>query len=227
MTTPLFSVIVPARNEEAFLGRALESIYRQTCDDWEMIVVVNGSTDGTVEIAKNHMSSRQRVFVTDRAGRSRARNIGIEDARAPYVVFLDADDTYTPDALGLLAEAIWSGRPWDFVCSVMTPFPRETLGGIEDVEPWKFSLGLENFRHCLELFDRSPFLRSQCGKAYRREVLNENGIRFNENLESMEDWHFNEQFYRVMQSSCLLDSVIYNVGRRRKKHDAKGHSHHG
>jgi glycosyltransferase involved in cell wall biosynthesis len=97
------SVIVPAYNAEAFLADAISSVRAQRCVPREIIVIDDGSTDGTCELAK--MLGVQ-LHVQKNRGVSAARNTGVQLATSPWIAFLDADDTWEPDKLALQWAAI-------------------------------------------------------------------------------------------------------------------------
>ena len=103
MQHPRVSVIIAAHNAEAFLWETLASLQRQRFTDYEIILVDDGSTDNTRAIATR---PHCRIIALPRSGVSIARNAGLAAARAPYVLFLDADDVMPPDALGHLVEAL-------------------------------------------------------------------------------------------------------------------------
>ena len=97
---PKVSVIIPAYNSEAYLPEAIESVLGQTYGDVEVIVVDDGSTDGTEEILRKCLrDKRVRYIRQENAGPGAARNTGIRAAQGSYLAFLDADDTLTPDSL--------------------------------------------------------------------------------------------------------------------------------
>jgi glycosyltransferase involved in cell wall biosynthesis len=97
--------VVPFRNAERFLGEAIESVVAQTYDDWELLLVDDGSTDGGAELARRYASEHEEMTVVHPRpdGRARgaaaARNAGIHAARGDYVAFLDADDVWSPRKL--------------------------------------------------------------------------------------------------------------------------------
>jgi len=99
---PLISVVIPALNEGRELKTCLESLARQTFRDFEIIVVDNGSTDDTMEIARRHDC---RVLHEPRQGVSYARQLGFEHARGEIVASTDADTFVPPDWLALIAES--------------------------------------------------------------------------------------------------------------------------
>ncbi|MCI9554747.1 MAG: glycosyltransferase [Oscillibacter sp.] len=106
---PSISVIVPVYQAEKFLHRCLDSVARQTFSDWELILVNDGSTDGSAALCDRFAAKDSRVRVFHRKknqGVSEARNLGLNEARGAYVTFLDADDCYEFHAL----ETLWNLR---------------------------------------------------------------------------------------------------------------------
>jgi len=95
MTRPLVSVVIPAHNAAATLGRAIESVLAQTFDDWELIVVDDGSTDATADVARRYADSVA-LLGTPHVGPGVARNRGASVARGEYLAWLDADDVWYP-----------------------------------------------------------------------------------------------------------------------------------
>ena len=94
---PRVSVIIPAFNAEAFLARALRSVEAQTYSDYEIILIDDGSTDATAEIARSFESVR--YFHQSRQYQPVARNRGLREAEGEIVAFLDADDEWLPEKL--------------------------------------------------------------------------------------------------------------------------------
>jgi glycosyltransferase involved in cell wall biosynthesis len=101
--TPKVAVVIAAYNAEAFLAETLESVFGQTLADIEVVVVDDGSIDGTVEILQRYADPRLLILKQKNSGVSAARNLGLAAVRAPYVFFLDADDILTPNALARMA----------------------------------------------------------------------------------------------------------------------------
>ena len=93
----LFSVIIPTYNRAGIIGRAIESVLAQTYQNWELIVVDDGSTDNTKEIVMSYNDERIKYFWKENEERSIARNFGIEKASGDYISFLDDDDYYLPE----------------------------------------------------------------------------------------------------------------------------------
>ena len=109
--TPKVSVILPVHNRADVLPRAIESVLGQELGDFELVVVDDGSTDGSAEVAELFGDERIRLIRLDRnRGGNVARNEGIRAARAPLIAFLDSDDRYFPDKLAWTA-AEFERRP--------------------------------------------------------------------------------------------------------------------
>ena len=105
---PYFSIIVPAYNREKFIRYTLESLQSQSFEDWECIVVDDGSKDKTGEVVKAlaEKDPRIRYVYQDNAERSAARNHGARKAKGQFLCFLDSDDRYLKDHLKNLHKAI-------------------------------------------------------------------------------------------------------------------------
>ena len=97
---------MPAYNVEAYIGEAIESVQTQTMADWEMVVVNDGSTDGTADIVAGTADGRVRLINQANAGHATARNTGLEACGADLIMFLDADDKLLPTALQRLTDRL-------------------------------------------------------------------------------------------------------------------------
>lgn len=101
MQTPVLSIIVPVYNVEQYLPMCIESIIGQTVSDFELILVNDGSTDGSLTICKEYAQKDNRIIVINQenTGVSSARNNGIEHARGAWITFVDSDDWVDSDYL--------------------------------------------------------------------------------------------------------------------------------
>jgi glycosyltransferase involved in cell wall biosynthesis len=109
---PFFSIIIPLYNKETYLSKTLNSVLAQTFVDFEVVIVNDGSTDGSAALAGTFAQAdgRIKVFSKPNGGVSSARNFGISLARADYVAFLDADD-------------FWEPRFLEEMCYLITGYP--------------------------------------------------------------------------------------------------------
>ena len=99
MTTPFFSVIVPVFNRAPVLGAALQSVLTQTCQDFEIVVVDDGSSDDPRAVVEAIGDPRIRYLRQDNRGGGTARNTGIDAARGRFIAPLDSDDVFLPHHL--------------------------------------------------------------------------------------------------------------------------------
>ncbi len=95
----MVSVVIPCYNQAHFLSEAIESVLSQSYPRFEIVVVDDGSTDNTSEVASSYPPEKVRLVRQENRGLSAARNAGLAESKGEYVVFLDADDRLLPDAL--------------------------------------------------------------------------------------------------------------------------------
>ncbi len=101
-----FSVIVPLYNKEAYIEKTIASLLEQTFQDYELILIDDGSTDGSFHKASSFSDERIRIFRQKNGGVSKARNTGIAKARGNYIAFLDADDWWDREYLSRMKDMI-------------------------------------------------------------------------------------------------------------------------
>ena len=106
MNNPFFSVIIPTYNRANFLPIALQSVIDQTFDNWEIILIDDGSTDNTKNVVRSFNDDRIQYFYQRNQERCAARNNGIEKSSGKYICFLDSDDYFIPTRLELLYKEI-------------------------------------------------------------------------------------------------------------------------
>ena len=139
---PLVSIIMPLYNKRPYVRRAIESVCAQTFTEWELVVIDDGSTDGSLEEVP-HDDPRIRVFQQENRGPSAARNRGVELSNGEFVDFLDADDYYYPLKIGTemellhkqgLADWMVSASEFEVNGQVIFQPVRDSSGGLVDAE---------------------------------------------------------------------------------------------
>lgn len=174
------SVVVPAFNAERWLAETIQSVLNQTFTGFELIVVDDGSTDGTATVAKSFQDVRVRYIRQGNRGLSGARNTGIRAARGSIVAFLDADDLFHPQKLAQQMAAFENDRRvGGVVCGYETIDESGTQ--LHEERPW-LSAPLIDLR---TLLFWNPILPSAL--AVRRDLLFTAGL-FDEKLQRYEDW---------------------------------------
>ena len=112
---PKISIIIPTYNYGRFIRKALNSLLHQTFQDFEIIVVDDGSTDNTKDIIDTIFKENIRYFFSKKKGAASARNLGLRHATGKYVAFLDADDWLLPDSLELRIKFLKNHPEYDWV----------------------------------------------------------------------------------------------------------------
>lgn len=125
LSSPQVSVIIPFFNRERFLLQSIESILSQSFEDWELLLVDDGSTDSSSSIAAAYVDKYPtKIFLFSHEGKqnlgaSKSRNLGITNARGKYITFLDSDDIFYPTALEQELAAFAKSPEADVVCGTL------------------------------------------------------------------------------------------------------------
>ena len=165
--TPMISVIMLTYNREALVPRAIESILAQTCRDFEFIIVDNGSTDRSGQIAEEYAArdARVRVLHRRRGSIGAGRNTGLDSARGEYIAFIDDDDWAEPDFLEFLFGLIQENGADVAICGA--------AGKAFDEKKW-----MTAEEALIELMWRKKYNMAFPTKLFRRELME--GMRFPE-----------------------------------------------
>lgn len=185
----LVTVTVAAYNAEAWLSVLLYSISRQVYENWECIVVDDGSTDRTPEIADRFCKSdsRFRLITQVNQGIPAARNTGLEYARGDFILFVDADDELMENCIGYCIENIENCDILAADCMAVDEMGHAIR---QTKQP---STGVVNREHALQLYLDCKILTSVWSKFYRIQTI---GVqRFNTRLLSAQDLYFNTELF--------------------------------
>lgn len=178
---PAVSVVIPLYNKGPYIARALNSVLAQTFQDFEVIVVDDGSTDEGAEIVRGFDDPRIRLIQQENRGVSAARNRGIEAARAELVAFLDADDEWLP---GFLETIMRLRRLYPEAGLYGTAYEENVLGSIiQRIHDKQKGDRLISYFSTFIKYEYSPFCSSSF--AASKDVLIQvggypTGIKFNE-----------------------------------------------
>lgn len=171
MTAPRISILLPVRNEERYLPAALDSLFRQTLPDWEVVAVNDGSTDGSAAILDQAAGRdpRIRVIHAPPLGLVSALNAGLAECRAPLVARMDGDDICHPRRLERQTAFLGTHPDVTLVASRVRHMPRQQMtDGMHAYEVWQNSL-LAHEEIIRDLFVESPFVHPSV--AFRREPV--------------------------------------------------------
>ncbi len=222
MSEVLVSIIIPAFNAEAFIRDTIRSVLQQSITDLEVIVVDDGSTDGTASVVRSMPDPRIRLISQANTGVSGARNRGIDAARGAYIGFLDADDAMEP---GNIAEKvrILSSGPMEWVFSDM-------LACDHSLEPIGIMRGTDGDLVRTVLIGVDTAVPAACSNIILKRACLDAGTRFEPRLSNAADQHFVLALaahhghariprplarYRVLASSMSRNVALYEADHRR------------
>lgn len=179
---PLISVIVPAWNAEATIRDTIASVLRQTMPDFELLVIDDGSTDGTLAVVDGISDRRLHRMSFANAGLAAARNRGIEHSQGEFLSFLDADDLWTPEKLEAQLAALLR-RPEAGLAYSWTAF-------IDDEGRYLFAKEPQHFEGDVyaDLL-RDCFIASGSNVLLRRRCVESVGS-FDAKFPAVEDWDY-------------------------------------
>lgn len=204
------SVIIPVYNAADLLPRAVGSILMQEFDDFEVILVNDGSTDSSASVCDEmaEQDMRVRVIHKENGGVSSARNAGLDAARGEFVMFVDADDAIHDGSL----ENMYC-RKSDFV---LAGFEKVMDHKVQEKYSPSRSASYNGTEEICAFFDKvmparnTYILNSACFKLFRRSILVDNGIRFVEGLSFAEDKIFVMTFLQYVRYVSTVPSVVYS-----------------
>ncbi|WP_319638589.1 DNA-deoxyinosine glycosylase [Lacrimispora sp. 210928-DFI.3.58] len=212
---PFISLIIPVYNAEKYLRRCFNSVLGQTFQDMEVIVINDGSTDGSLSICREYEEKDSRFVVIDKenTGVSDSRNQAIAVAKGCYLQFIDSDDWLTPDATELLAEA--AGK---YDCDlVVADFYRVERAVYTEKQHIR-ERGLLTREQYAEYMMQDPadfYYGVLWNKLYRKSIIEEHQLKMEEELRFCEDFLFNLRFIRHAARFAAIQTPIYYYMKRK------------
>ena len=200
------SIIIPVYNAEAFLHNAVESVLSDPGDDWELILVNDGSKDGSGLLCDGYAArdSRVRVIHQQNRGPGGARNAGLEYARGEYLFFVDSDDGLNPGALDVIRHAVGMWAP-----DILT-FDYLADDGEGHLTPRIANFAPENTPFRLEEHPR--FLNSMpatWARVWKRSLYMNNGIRYPDRAFYGEDLQTSGKLFALAERIVYLPECLY------------------
>ena len=211
---PLVSIILPTYNVEKYLLQCLESIKGQTYKNYEVIIVIDGASDNSYEIAKDYCARNNQfsVYWQENAGSGSARNKGLDYAKGDYVCFIDPDDWIEPYYIENLLK---SQQHADFdLVTTYANFVYYDKNEIEIGRKQRNAIAQELLDkktvriNYLNLFNKN-MISAPTRMLYRMSIIRENSIRF-PNLRRSQDIVFNYRYYNYINRLCVSTSSGYN-----------------
>lgn len=201
--TNKLSVIIPVYNAEKYLDDCIKSVLISSFEDFELILVDDGSSDLSGQICDKYADNDKRIKVIHKknAGVSAARNTGVENAVASWITFVDADDLIEQTFLENLYAEVENDPNIEFVQAGCTNYRKSK---VEDVllcyEPYKGN----NMEHLFPIFKGLTF-----SKLFRSDIIQNHNIKFDESVKSTEDLLFTLDYLSHINNYVLSPEVGY------------------
>jgi len=201
---PLISVIVPLYNKEPFVERCLDSVLSQTYGDFELLVIDDGSTDGSRKRVLEREDPRIRLIAKPNGGVSSARNLGMREAKGEYVAFLDADDAWYAGHLEVLVQG--ADRYPDAAILSNTLVYHWSQYEVPESEAPDLSAVSWQEEHYLHSLSQGKFPIHIGSILFRHALLKEKKIIFCESMRLAEDVNFMLRLSRL--GHCMLSDYV-------------------
>lgn len=207
MSSPIISIIMPMYCIENYISLAIESVLQQTYQDWELLVINDGSTDKSRDIAKKYESLDNRIKILDKknGGLSDARNYGLKYAKGDYIHFFDGDDIIAPDYYESLSK-LMIHNPDIIISGYTIDYEHNNKERNCSIVRNDFNYNKED-AYSIFVFIQL-YLNYAWNKLFRKVFLHSNHLAFEKGLYSIEDAEF---ISRVLSFS---PTIIYsnNIG---------------
>ncbi len=222
---PRISVIIPVYNSEKFIERTVNSVLNQTFDDFEIILVDDGSSDNSLKVINTLAMKDKRIKAIhqENSGVSNARNTGMMHSSGKYFIFCDSDDEFLPDAFQVYMTNLCE-FDYDLIISGFQKTYISPTGGTEVVsrkltysrERNVFSSKKEVVENLKDItgIDLAVYkvniFNSVCNKIFKAETIRENKLLFPEGIPMGEDYRFNLAYLDCVNSALIISDITYN-----------------
>ncbi len=197
-TEPTISIVMPLYNKERWVADTIQSILSQTFQDFELIIVDDGSTDNSIEAVKSFKDDRIRVINQKNSGVSRARNRGISESKGKFIAFIDADDIWRGKHLEYLIEAFERYTNTIYTANTIELVREEVTKVSSDLDDIDF----KEYNY-IESISNNQFNIHIGSVLFRRDIL----IKLNG---FYEDMSIGEDVNLLLRTSCEGDAILCN-----------------
>ncbi|RFM29571.1 glycosyltransferase family 2 protein [Deminuibacter soli] len=203
------SIIIPVYNTENYIGQCLQSILDQQYDNLEILLINDGSTDGSAQICEKFAASDNRIVYRsiENQGVSNARNIGLQLATGDYLLFVDSDDALEPQCFNSITAEL-AANPADVITfQFRRYFSAEKMETFSDYK--KGVLSRADIAAYFSSVDYLPFFWYPFRRLYRLAFLQKHHLAFSTEITWGEDTLFNFEVFSYFPESRLSNKVIY------------------
>ena len=207
------SIVVPVYNTEQYLPRCLDSIVNQSFSDFEVLLIDDGSTDGSGAICDAYAEKDGRVRVShqENGGVSSARNTGLDNAKGEWICFVDSDDFlnggFFEHFMIKSASADLTYYSFKYIDEInckdcIEQFENNRISGKSAIEDYIQPVRYQSYKSCI--------VDVPWGKFYKKRIIDEHHIRFPEDIDFKEDEIFNYRYLKYVETLEISDFVGYN-----------------
>ncbi|MEW6983292.1 glycosyltransferase [Colwelliaceae bacterium 6471] len=212
MGQPIISIIIPIYNVEAYLEECLDSVVKQTSNNFTALLINDGSLDGSVKIAEKYVEEHPTIFQLlhkENGGLSDARNFGINKVDTDYVMFVDADDIIAPDTVEVVTSFL-KNKSVDVLCFGMTEITEQGRH-VRDIPAKVGSIEATTLQDSPELIiDALP---NACNKVIKTTLFTNNNIEFPKGL-WYEDLATTPKLFHLATSISFIADCLYHYRTR-------------
>lgn len=205
------SVILPVYNAEKTISRTITSIINQNYDNYELIVINDGSTDNSAKICKGFLEKNPKIkyIELENNGVSNARNCGIKNSTGDYIMFIDSDDEYTSIALQTVIEKLQEDTTLELIAFSYERIHINT-NKVKIMHTNNIEIKEGNNKNIfIEKLQRQCLFNQIWNKVFKRDVLNGSSVEFDVTVSSGEDYKFNIQYIDLIKNAIYIDKVLY------------------
>lgn len=201
----VFSIIVPVYNTEKFLAKCIDSILGQKYEDWELLLIDDGSTDSSGSICDNYAKNDNRIKVLHQqnAGPGAARNRGLDNACGEFVVFVDADDWVDSTFLSDYIESMQNS-------DIVYQGHRKEYNDGKSIKVSDLELNSSDIAVAIRTLWEHDYFGYTCLKCFRRSIIEDNNIRFDTDVYFREDTIFTAQYFKYVKNVKVLPVANYH-----------------
>ena len=219
MSTPTVSIVMPVYGAEKYLKSSIECILNQTFSDFQLILIDDKSPDNCPKICDEYALKDERIKVihlNENGGASNARNIGIDEAKGKYIIFLDSDDTFDENLLEMCVSSIKENNAQVVLYGLVEEY-FDNNGNIVRTNTVtldnKILEGEQQVRNEVIYLEKSDLYGYACNKLYDLKYLKDNGVKY-PIMAFNEDIIFNIDFFMNVSKCNILSAAPYHYAKR-------------
>lgn len=207
----LMSIIIPVYNSEKYIEELLKSLLQQISMKHEIILINDGSTDGTSEICNKYdrLYSNINVIYQENGGPAKARNKGLKNANGEYILFVDSDDCIKENTIKVIDSLIDNSKNDLIIFGYECEKYKNGIAKISKITHKNRECKIDEFKKDFCKYMDGWYLSLITNKIYRRNIIIKNNILFDETLKNSEDLLFNFSYIKFCEKISIVSNILY------------------